>query len=651
MLILVTIVGLAAIVTAGSFLEAARRGQDAARLASIKVDIANREDVLMRALLQETATGMLPGTDGVSGPMLTWNAIMTNTTALVGATSYVASAEVTALGLGGIIHGNPADSNQGLGLFAGYLGQETPFGGTSGLANLVPVYNGAVQPPLMNWSANPSLSSVTAVTTPQEFFLGSLNTPGTPLVQSTGHRWAQLNYPPVRFGYKRPGDLFITRRVWWRIPLVYQMAQPQPELASSQARFQGAAASYVLSVYEIPSQLPISGNANLQIGQTGAGAGGVGPGTQWASGNVTLAGSVYGGQVQLYGGTYTGAISSHSQVNINNQATVAGETFADNTFDNLGVRETKDQARLIGAAPGATPNTAPVSVAGNDGKVLLVPVLSGNQFFMAAPNDNPTNWDLYARPYYRCGVRIQINSFDATLVDPNQPNSGNLSVTVRYRTNIGGGPDAILGVSNQSSGWTSVTYSCGTGAPAGLAFGTQSFMHYTSTSSGVGDLNILVVDLSQLASGLGLAPSELYSVYIGTDPTVLPSPDTGIAAGISGGKDLHFFTSGLSVLSKGRLYFTDAFNQTLPIAAASVYAPQIRFGMTAVNPQLNLTGQLAGVASGLTQVNPVSFTSGKNTQVSLSATHAALSEATAPTAIPPITMLNLLFTIEKERTN
>jgi hypothetical protein len=50
-------------------------------------------------------------------------------------------------------------------------------------------------------------------------------------------------------------------------------------------------------------------------------------------------------------------------------------------------------------------------------------------------------------------------------------------------------------------------------------------------------------------------------------------------------------------------------------------------------------------------VNPLSFTSGNGTSISSGNTTATLTEVTDPTLIPPITALNLLFTIEKERTN
>src|SRR6266446_6366408 len=270
LILLVSIIGLAFIVTVAAFLVAASYSQDTARLASAKVDIATREDALMREILQQTATGMLPGTNGVTGPILTWTTIMTNAANNLSATTYVNPAELAALpGLAGVIPDNMGDTAGALlGIFQGY-NQEVPFGGTSGLANLVPSYNATVQPPLMNWSGNTTLSSANASTTPQEFFLGSLNTAGTPPTQSSGNRWAQLTYPNIRFGYKQlgtqPENLFVARRVWWRIPVVYQTAQQTVEDQVGVNRYPSAPANYVLSVYEIPSQLPISGNANLQI--------------------------------------------------------------------------------------------------------------------------------------------------------------------------------------------------------------------------------------------------------------------------------------------------------------------------------------------------------------------------------------------------
>ena len=61
------------------------------------------------------------------------------------------------------------------------------------LPNLDPTYLSTVEPPLMIWSGNATLSPATALTTPQEFFLGSQYPAGvTASVTklSLSNRWA-----------------------------------------------------------------------------------------------------------------------------------------------------------------------------------------------------------------------------------------------------------------------------------------------------------------------------------------------------------------------------------------------------------------------------------------------------------------------------
>jgi len=491
----------------------------------------------------------------------------------------------------------------------------------------------------MNWSGNTTLSSANASTTPQEFFLGSLNTAGTPPTQSSGNRWAQLTYPNIRFGYKQlgtqPENLFVARRVWWRIPVVYQTAQQTVEDQAGVNRYPSAPANYVLSVYEIPSQLPISGNANLQIGADSGG-------TAWGN-NISVTGSISGNQIQLSGGTYSG-VSSRQQVNVVNPATVGGVAYSDSAFDQPGTREQMALTQTPGAA-------APVSVAGNDGKVLLVPVMPGNDFYMAAPGA-PTHWDLYARPYYKCRIRVIISGTNSTIIySPNQTPTTNtaagaITVQIIVLPDPSSRPDRILGFPD-SAATTNQTFTQTSIAAGGL----PAYMNYTST--GAGDRNILVIDVRNMVNALG-SPAQLYSIYIGSNPTTEPdtpstASDPGVA--ITDTNDLHTFTSGLSIVTNQTLYLLDEFNQVAPVPT-SLYAPQIRYGISAINLQVNLTGQVAVVgAPGPTPVNPLSFTSGNGGSIGSSNTTATLTEVTDPTKVPPITALNLLFTIEKERTN
>jgi hypothetical protein len=396
-------------------------------------------------------------------------------------------------------------------------------------------------------------------------------------------------------------------------------------------------------VYEIPSQLPISGNANLQIGADTSG-------TAWGS-NISVTGSISGNQIQLFGGNYSG-VSSRQQVQVVNPATVGGVAYsADSTgsaFDQLGTREQMALTQTPGAA-------APVSVTGNDGKVLLVPVMPGNDFYMAAPG-TPTHWDLYARPYYRCRIRVIISGTNSTIIyNPNQTPTTNtaagaITVQIIVLPDPSSSPDQILGFPD-SAATTNITYTQTSIASGGL----PAYMNYTSTATG--DRNILVIDVGNMVNALG-SPAGLYSIYIGSNPTTEPdapstASDPGVA--ITDTRDLSAFTSGLSIVTNQTLYLLDEFNQVTPVPT-SLYAPQVRYGISATNLQVNLTGQVAVVATpaptpGPTPVNPLSFTNVTGGSIGSSNTSATLTEVTDPTKIPPITALNLLFTIEKERTN
>jgi hypothetical protein len=677
LILLVSIIGLAFIVTVAALLVAASYSQDRARLASAKVDVATREDALMREILRETAAGLAPGTDtnGVTAAPASWTSIMTAATTNLHAISYVDQGELQKLGITGVTTvttANLGDTGGGnpLDIFQGYTGaphsadvpwSEVPFGGTSGLANCVPNLavdpNGnVIDPLLMNW---PGIVSATAGTTPQEFFLGSLNKAGTPSTQSSGNRWAQLSYPNIRFGYKQPGNSFVARRVWWRIPVVYQPAQPNAEYQAitdpaSVNSYKIVQANYVLSVYEIPSQLPISGNANLQIGADSSG-------TAWGN-NISVTGSISGNQITLSGGTYNG-VSSRQQVYVANRTTVGGVPYSvDNTgsaFDQPGTRENMAVQNPTAFPPGAA---APVSVAGNDGKVLLVPVMPGNNFYMKVPAGTEKPWDLYARPYYRCRIRVIISGTDSNLIYnsltgvTNTTTAGAITVTIYSSPDSPTPlPDRILGFPDSSAGPPAVY----------TQSNLPSYMNYTSTDSTVTapGRNILVIDVGQMVATLGggtlanVAP-RLYSIYIGSNPTTEPDTpstpsDPGVA--IKGTNDLSAFTSGLSIVSNQTLYLLDQFNQVTPQFPTSLYAPQVRYGISLTNPQVNLTGQVAVVATPApspsptpTPVNPLSFTNAQGNSIGLSNTTTTLTGVTDPTKIPPITALNLLFTIEKE---
>jgi hypothetical protein len=707
LLLTISIIGFAIIVTVAAFLLSASFAQDTERVAAAKVDIATREDALIRAILQQTATGVIPP-NPATGVGLNWTPIMTNAVNLVAATTYVDPNEVTTLNLGaGVIPanmGDPDDGSAALSIFQGYNNSEVPLGGTTGVASLVGLsnssaYNPAVEPPELVWVANSNISAATAATNPLQFLLGSqMSAAGTPNTSPSG-RWGIVPFPNIRFGLMRPGDNMVARRVWWRVPVLYQTALQTIEAqtaGTNVTRYPGMLANYILSVYEIPSQLPITGNANIQLGLNPDGSGW--GDTSSAGNQVNITGSIYGDAVQLSGGTYGGGISSRNQVNVLTSSSVAGENFTDNSYNNLGVREQKDLTRAIGAAP--------VSVAGDNGKVMLVPLATGNAFYLPSPNATPTAWDLYSLPYYHCRIRIIISGTNSLLnyqTAAVQGNAGAITVQIRYLPDTAQLPDAVFGVPDSAPGWNTVTYSQVTNATiltsnnsassgylTNQADGTTiaNFLLYTSTSTGTQDCNVLEIDLLQMYATLGLNPAQCYSIYIGCSPSQAPNAgdpnfpnivlkdadDLTGSAGLLGLSTPGPFTNGLSIVTTQRIYLVgggilqglltaSGFNTvpwpnppdpSNPYPATSIYAPDVRYGMSNVTPTIALKGQISvsqATAGSATAVNPLSFSTGANSTITGAGNSYSLNAISNPRSVPPITRLNLLFTVEKERTN
>jgi hypothetical protein len=706
LILTISIIGFAIIVTVATFLLSASFAQDTERVAAAKVDIATREDALMRAILQQTVTGIFPA-NIATGQGPNWTTIMTNAVNRVAATTYVDPTEVSTLLSPGVIPanmGDPDDGSAALSIFQGYNNSEVPLGGTTGVANLVGLsnsgaYNQAVEPPELVWVSNSNISAATAATNPLQFLLGSqVSATGTPNTSPSG-RWGIVPFPNIRFGLMRPGDNMVARRVWWRIPVLYQTTLQTIEAQTAGTnvrRYPGMLATYILSVYEIPSQLPITGNANIQLGLNPDGSGW--GNTSSAGNQVNITGSIYGDAVQLSGGTYGGGISSRNQVNVLTSSSVAGENFTDNTYNNLGVREQKDLTRAIGAAP--------VSVAGDNGKVMLVPVASGNAFYLPSPNATPTAWDLYSLPYYHCRIRITISGTNSLLnyqTAAVQGNAGAITVQIRYLPDTAQLPDAVFGVPDTAPGWNTVTYtqvsnatilpsnnSASSGYLTNQADGVTiaNFLLYTSTATGVQDCNVLEIDLLQMYATLGLNPAQCYSIYIGCNPSQAPNAGdpnfpnivikdaddlTGSAA-LLGLSTPGPFTNGLSIVTTQRIYLVgggilqglltaSGFNTvpwpnppdpSNPYPATSIYAPDVRYGMSNVTPTIAVKGQISvsqATAGSTTAVNPLSFSTGANTTISGAGNSYSLNAISNQRSVPPITRLNLLFTVEMERTN
>ena len=155
-----------------------------------------------------------------------------------------------------------------------------------------------------------------------------------------------LKYPQISFGYARPGDNFVAKRNWWAFRM--NLAQNDDSVTDSSRM----ARTFVLSVYEIPSQLSISASSFMSLGEFANGQ-------SWD--NVTIGGGVFVGKADVREGAYS-SLSSRRGMTLASDAVIGGESFVSSPFA-PGVREVYQLTQG---------NFFPVSLASESGRVAFV---------------------------------------------------------------------------------------------------------------------------------------------------------------------------------------------------------------------------------------------------------------------------------------
>lgn len=668
-LLTVALVGFAVLATTAALLMSASLSQANSRVTTAKIDIDLREDVLVRAILQQTAQGMLPD---AAGNYTSWNGILTAAVNQVHAVSYADPEELAKV----FPSGTPTMSTLGdtgqttLAVFKGYQGSETPFGGSKGLENFDPDYDAMTEPAWYGWPSTNYWDSTTAVNNPFPFFTGSQYNGGSSTVLATfnpTYRWQQMTFPNIRLSYKKPGDTFVARHVWWKLPICFQTTQQMAgaTVPKGTPRFPAVTHNYILSVYEVPSQLPITGNVPIEVGRNP-------DGTSWGNtGSVQINGPIFGDQIRLYGGTYGDTLSARRQLDVVNSSTVLGEVFADDGYQNFGQRELHDANRTATYATnsGTVPVYAPLSDASDTGKTIIVPILPGDDFLKPAPGGVPTNWDLYARPYYKSQLRILISEWDSTAND----GDGIYDFTVYLAPDSSTPSDAVLplnvmfGIPDNNLQVRSLRFTQGV---TGMTDNLSQAAGLLTQLPGIPGQNAARFDLSKLAAFLSdqlstqASPNTLvHAIYIGVNAN---SPYAGTLKGlpicVANGADLSAYTCGLSIVTPLTLAFLDNFNIT-PLASpydssdpyppVSVYAKQILYGFTTLNAQVNFNGRIEVDSPGNVSrgtINPLSFRSGGSGNIVGSAGSTYnLNQINNVNMVPPITRVTWILTMDRIR--
>lgn len=436
-----------------------------------------------------------------------------------------------------------------------------------------------------------------------------------------GSVFKAMPYPNISFGYGEAGQPFVAKRNWWAFKL---------NLGTKDLGATGAAPrskTYVLSIYEIPSQLAISAASFTQIG-------GHADGAKWK--DVTIAGGVFGQRVSAVNGASVQRIASRLGVSAEGTMTVGG-VATDNSFDTRGVREAYEISN---------DKFFPISEVGDSGRVSFVALNRGNDFFdsHAGPTptkfEAPTDWNEYSIGAKQCAMTLNIVS----VVSGNDQTPTRIRFSYRKGGSLTYEPDQFISIGSTS-------------LPANYPFSLEM------TSTGRVCLVADVAALQLYLAGKGADPLRVNnSLAVNADYTQLnvrkpsiPSLPTDIGLILRGGRDLSSFTTGFSLVTNFRLYLDDDFNVVKggsgKYPPASLFAPEQRYGANADPWNVNVTGQLGSFASDTGgPVHLMDFKTGSGSQMDTSKIRANLAVITDPANLPPIYAMNWL-TIVQEKTD
>lgn len=666
----------------------------------LRMDYSEKEDAILRAIVAITPNrairAMQSGstTSTVAAP-LQWQSIFTEAMELANARTSIPNNVRTTLNLTTARTGNTGDStltdptrifkalrisnqaNPGTGLItSGTVGDTSVI--TSTLAGFPPVLR----------TASTAITSDTAGDAIYPLIANEKRAVG--LAAGATPNFNLLTYPRINFGYARPGDPFVAKRNWW----AFSMNVADHD--GNQTKLARPARDFVLSIYEVPSQLAISASAFMNLGQFGNG-------DAWQ--NVTIDGGVFAGRAQVVGDTALSALSSRRGLTISGDATIGGQSFANNPFT-PGVRESFQMTQG---------EFYPVSLASESGRVAFVPINRGADFFDRFSHAtetgtlSPTTWNNYSIGAMQCAMRLDIVQVkSATNKTPTAlrfsyigpGTTGRQTYVEPLETGINSAlPPGYTKVcdENQTFNFGSSVVDIAYGINGKFFFQTGITGSVTFNNARFGDPNVGIFKagysrpsapykISQLPSGkicvavyperfasfltlLGAAnPSINHSIAINVDYTTatgsvwltkpaIPCLESEYGVILKECSNLSTFTRGFSLVTNLRTYIGDDFNTT-PITPGgtnfppcSLFSPEKRYGVEIDPFAVNMTGQIGSLASE-SEANPIRPLDSKNmsgANIGSDQITVNLRPIASPAELPPVTMMNWLVVLEERR--
>ena len=442
-----------------------------------------------------------------------------------------------------------------------------------------------------------------------------------------GNQFRVVPYPDVHFGYVAQSDNFVAKRNWWAFSL------GSGEASKASTGVTTVRKNFILSIYEVPSQLAVGSAGNTILGKHG-------DGSDW--GDIRISGGVFASRALTQGNVRLDRLAARRGISMADESSVGGVALDALTGDLL----SREQYESENAA------FYPISSSSDSGLVAFLPIARGRDAFDDLENvtdknsGSPTGWNHYSRPAIQTVMKLRVED----VLSPQDQTPTSISFTF-----LAGGIERKI-VYARGNNWPT------SGSPKGRLFPFQLENDGIQRPA----LSVYVGRLPGFLRSIGADPTSVnnslmvnanYRDNIRIRKPNIPSLSTDVALVLRDTRDFTSFSTGFSLVTPFRTYLVNDVNivprgidaqgqEVFP--PISLFTPEKRFGIRDQPMNITLKGQVNHVGKDSDQnARPLDLRSGANDEVLAGKIKAELYSITEPEQLPPISQMNWLVVIEQ----
>ena len=601
------------------------RNQEAQKKTQIRVDYTNREQAFLRAVLTEVPNSairnMMANSNSASNEVSSrWEWIFERALAKANSEQALPREQARVLGIGGqSISGNTGNGSRGE------------------LRNTVTRIKN--QPSLNSFYVNAGTNNTSDLlgrNYPESLRLsdGAVEKMDRdrPIISMAktypeGSQFRVVPYPDVHFGYVAQSDNFVAKRNWWAFSL------GSGEASKASTGVTTVRKNFILSIYEVPSQLAVGSAGSTILGKHG-------DGSDW--GDIRISGGVFASRALTQGNVRLDRLAARRGISLADESSVGGVALDALTGDLLSREQYESENATF----------YPISSSSDSGLVAFLPIARGRDAFDDLENvsdknsGSPTGWNHYSRPAIQTVMKLRVED----VLSPQDQTPTSISFTF-----LAGGIER------------KIIYARGNNWPTSRSPKGRLFPFHLESDG---------IQRQALAVHVGRLPAFLRS--IGADPTSvnnslmvnanyrdnirirkpnIPSLSTDVALVLRDTRDFTSFSTGFSLVTPFRTYLVNDVNivprgidaqgqEVFP--PISLFTPEKRFGIRDQPMNITLKGQVNHVGKDSDQnARPLDLRSGANDEVLAGKIKAELYSITEPEQLPPISQMNWLVVIEQ----